>query len=219
MPRVKARYNRERSFAQKIKAGGSEEPHSVSNELRSQLRDFCAQDREQDVFVEELVREVYWAKSELERIESSLTRAEVIAEMGDLANRLIAARDGLRTLSWDVDSRLGPDADPLGSADVVDKLIAQIGEALATAKELPAEEFGSNQTRETIAVELATRVGDVAMQYGINFSATGTPGDAESFSDGVRLMVLVGRAAGLDYELSTWRNHIAKAKAQRNVAL
>lgn len=209
-----------------------------SDELRQTLRSFdprqgtdtdpytLAWGDPADAFVEAVLSEAWWAKSELHFSQFNSGRAEIRAEQADLLKRLRGVHDRLRRLSPDFDRLLGIDADPLGCADKIKELIGYVEAANPRIDQLPNGRKTADK-EHNIAVELAIRVLGVVEQYGGDVAATaGTywkliditeqcDSDVEAsryVSPAVKILKAIGDDMGLVKAEATWRGIIGTAR-------
>lgn len=219
MPTAKARYK-----------GGAEgaAPREVPPSLIEELRALCvaelmkgppspsrgyegeddAQARA-DRLVAAVLTEIRWPAAELHWLISDINRSELRAEHADLRKTLNKAKERLRRLSPDLDRLLGVDADPLGCADSIEALLVHVEEALGRIDSLPAAERIAEK-QKAVAVEMAVRVLRVLKNYGLRPAATADP-IFGYVSSTVRVLELLGRAAGLPFAQVTWRDVIRDA--------
>lgn len=165
-----------------------------------------------DDFVDQVLSEAWWAKSELHRQRFDTTRAEVRAEQADLLKVLQVCERKLRNLSPDVDRLLGVDADPRGCADQIALLIehaARAGQAIEGLEKARKP----NEKRHDVAIEMSLRVLRVLQQFGIRAAATGDSYFGYT-SDAVKILKLIGDDIGIVRDELTWRDTIIKAKQQ-----
>lgn len=169
-------------------------------------------DHPADEFVNVILSEAWWAKSEMHWIRYQATKQELRAEHADLQKRLEEVKYKLRHLTPDFDRLLGVDADPLGCADSIATLLGFVEDAGRTINNLP-DKKKLNAKQHAIATELALRVLRVLKQYNIKVSATASD-DHGYTSDAVKILKSVGDDIGLCRSESTWRDIIAGVKAQ-----
>ena len=161
-------------------------------------------------FINEILSEAWWAKSELHWQQFDSTKRELFAEHTDILTLLNETHSKLRRLSPDFDRLLGNDADPLGCADQIGKLIQHVENAGSTIDDLPKSRRPVEKETD-VAEELALRVLRVLQGYGINLAATGDSNLGYA-SDAVDILRIVGDDIGLERSTFTWRSVVSKAK-------
>jgi hypothetical protein len=215
MPTAKPRYTGD---------GSGAKPPDFSEGLRAEIRKSYPDKNVQqqppfahpaDEFVNVILAEASWAMDELYWDRFTSTKQELRAVQADLLSVLKAARDKLLNLAPDFDRLLETDADPLGCADKLTKLIARIDGAGSAIDNLPTRRK-LRVRQHGIAVEMTIRILRVLRGYGIKPSATANR-DLDRQSDAVRILKAIGDDMGLTLSASTWRDMIIEAKRQTRI--
>jgi hypothetical protein len=212
MPTAKAKYPGD---------GSGELLPNFSDELKQKLRAYYpGEDTEQDPiwghpadeFVEMILGEAWWAKSQLHAQEFELTKTGVRAQLNDLLKGLRDTEAKLRDISPDVDRLLPVAADPLGCADQMALMVRYLTAASNVVEQI-SKAKKPIEKQHAVAVELAVRVLRVLQEYGIPSAATG-----DSYfpytSKAVTILKLIGDDLRLVRDELTWRDTISKAKLQ-----
>ena len=199
--------------------GAGEMIPDFSDKLKSTLRSYYPdQDAESDEtfghpadgFVNHVLNEAWWAKSELDSQTFDITKQQIRAEQADIMKVLSDAHCKLRSLSPDFDRLLGVDADVWGCAAKIKELIGQVEHAKQRIDLLPTARKPADK-QHAMAVEMAVRVLRVLKSYEIKPSAT--CGSHFSYtSDAVQILKAIGDDIGLVLADLTWRDTIIKAK-------
>jgi hypothetical protein len=213
MPTAKAPYS----------GKGWEKLSNFSTELRQKLRSFAPAPEHKpdslsfgdhiDSFVEHVLAEAWWAKSELYWLSFEVTKAEMRTEVSDLLKRASELEVRLRSISPDVDRLLSINADPLGCADKLRELARSIELAEAAIDRLPQAKRDQQKERR-VAVELAVRIIEVLISYKLNVSTTYTADFDGYTSDVVRILKMLGDDLQITRDESTWLDIIIEAKKQ-----
>lgn len=190
-----------------------------SDALRNKLREFYP-DKEvtpdlhlgnpTDDFVNGILAETWWAKSELFWQDFGCTKQEIRAEHSDLLKCLRNCEEKLRNLSPDFDRLLGVEADPFGCADKIKELIWHMENAEQAIEYLPTAQKPAEK-RHDVSIELAVRVLRVLKEYGIPPSATHDAGLGFT-SDAIKILKFIGDDIKLERGELTWRTTIIEAK-------
>ena len=165
-----------------------------------------------EILVEALLDVVRWARAELQESEAGSTRQQLRAEQRELHDALRAARDALGNLSPDLDRLIGATANPVSCADALDTLLPAVAAAADRIAALPKSERAVER-EGAIATELARRVADVLLAHGQKASASGDAYFGYT-SPAIEILSAIGAAVGLVRVATSWRNILAKAKAE-----
>jgi hypothetical protein len=161
-----------------------------------------------DIFVEQILAEARWAKSERHAQRSEITRTELRAERDDLLKLLVDVERKLRTLSPDVDRLLGADADPLGVADAIKVLLTRVDRA---ASDPDPRTPASPEKARAVMLELTIRILRVLRRFAVRSSGSGSAYFEEYTPDATRIIKAIGDDMGLVRALLTWRDVVIKA--------
>lgn len=210
MPTAKARYKGD---------GGRTRTKEFSSGLKLKLRGYFPDQQldacktwghPADNFVTQILAEAEWAIAELHWQGLDISKPEIRAEQQDLLRLLNLAHDKLRNLSPDFDRLLGVDADPLGCADQIQRLILHVEHSGQRIESQPDRKRPAEK-QHYVAVEMAIRVLLVLKQYGISLAVT-CDVDLGYTSDAVLILKAIGDDISLVRSKVTWRDIVMEAK-------
>jgi len=164
-----------------------------------------------ECFVEQLIAEARWAEARLAELRQALTKQEIKATFEKLITTLRGAAEQLRALPCDLEKLLEVDVNTLGCADMIEELLDKL-RGVDQLIEGKAKSYPLAVKNE-VSIEMAVRVLRVLQEYGIKTSATGHANFENSWSDAVRILHLIGKVIGLEWEELTWRDKIMEAQA------
>lgn len=163
-----------------------------------------------DHFVSQVLAEAQWALAELHWQKLDITKPEIRAEQHDLLRLLNSAHDKLRSLSPDFERLLDVNADPLGCADQIQKLVSHV-EHVGQRIESLSLRMKPAEKQHRVAVELAIRVLPVLEQHEISTAAT-CDLTFDYISPAVCILKAISDDIGICFEEVTWRDIIMEAK-------
>lgn len=231
MPRAKARRNRPKTLAEKMRENAPavlyglplDKLHKKLNEFSSKLdRYYNKHNSRPDLpddntaasddgkiaessFSQEIIAIAMWAKDELHAAKERHTKQEMRAELGSLRNVIQEAIKSLKAMSFDVEDLLSGETDVIDHAERLERLEIDLKQAEEKLSLLPRKDRLATQQRNIID-EMAIRALRVASEYGFKVSYA----VSKEQQPAVELLALIG--GEIDHNLSeaTWADIIER---------
>lgn len=196
-------------------------PHEFSSEFKRSLREFYP-DKESkedpiwghpaDTFVSEILTIAAQATSALYHMQGDTTSEEKKLEYSDLLKTLKEAEAKLRGISLDLERLLPIDADTLGCADQIGKLLEYLNDANSLVVGLPRSGRPEQKFNPILKEMTAQILSLLSETFEMNHKSWVDPTDGTNMSDTVKVLKLIGDEIGLGYSPNTWRKFIDESR-------